>query len=90
MVVLQNIFGDEKWSSRQYKNGQETFVVLYLGDDLCDNIVTSEPTKLQNEKTFPQMIICWNKETLTDNNKHSVSCGFITIRFQIDQAYFAN
>ncbi|RIB28533.1 hypothetical protein C2G38_2028440 [Gigaspora rosea] len=71
--TLSQIFKDPKWSVREYKNQQQTWVVL----------VSQDTNQIQ-----PEMVIQWRRKKIKDEANHVSEAGYIFLSFMIDQIYY--
>ncbi|CAG8817821.1 32291_t:CDS:1, partial [Racocetra persica] len=75
---LSNILEDSKWSVCEYKNWQQTWVIL----------VSQDSNQLYNFSMQPKIEIYWKYRQIKDETNYISEAGYMSLSFVIDQIYF--
>jgi hypothetical protein len=76
--TLSIILQDVEWGGRWYDLEQKAYVVLYISSS------QEVGSNNDNKNKLPEMLVEWYNETIVDAHQHTVSTGFIRMKFCVD------
>ncbi|CAG8730360.1 2689_t:CDS:1, partial [Racocetra persica] len=68
---LSNVFEDSKWGVREYKNHQQTWVIL----------VSQDSNHVYSSFIQPKMEIYWKCRQIKDEANHISEAGYMSLSF---------